>query len=262
MISREGDSMHRILCCFLILFTAVSAAEPTPTRTGDDALLNKYRAQATETWETEIRQLEARDAAEPDPADAILFVGSSSIRLWDTIATDMAPYRVVQRGVGGSTYSDIAVFAKRLLLPHRYRALVVFVANDVTPEAPDRSPQEVEKLVRYVLGVSRQHQPDAPVLLVEITPTESRFAVWPEIRAINAMLREIALTTADTWFVATAEHYLDPKGNPRSELFVDDQLHLNGDGYTLWSHLIRRRLDEVLRKTEALAEAVSSRAAN
>ena len=116
--------MRRILGCFLIWFTTVSAAGPTTTGAGDDALLDKYRAQATEIWETEVRQLEARDAAEPSPADAILFVGSSSIRLWDTIATDMAPYRVIQRGVGGSTYSDIAVFARRLLLPHRYRALV------------------------------------------------------------------------------------------------------------------------------------------
>lgn len=247
--------MRRIPTYLLLFFTAASAADSPPAGAGDDALLEAYRAQAIEAWETEIRQLEARDAAEPDPADAILFVGSSSIRLWDTIATDMAPYRVIQRGVGGSTYSDIAVYAERLLLPHRYRALVVFVANDVTPEAPDRKPHEVEQLVRYILGVSRRHQPDAPVLLVEVTPSASRFAVWPEIRAINAMLREIALTTRDTYFVATAEHYLDPKGMPRRELFVDDQLHLNGDGYALWSQLIRRRLDEVLRKTAAFGAA-------
>jgi lysophospholipase L1-like esterase len=236
-------------------FTAASAAGPTPASAGGVEWLEAYRAQAVETWETEIRQLEARDAAEPDPADAILFVGSSSIRLWDSIATDMAPYRVIQRGVGGSTYSDIAIFAERLLLPHRYRALVVFVANDVTPEAPGRTPQEVERLVRHVLGVSRRHQPDAPVLLVEVTPSGSRFAVWPEIRAINVMLREIALTTPDTYFVATAEHYLDPEGKPRNELFVDDQLHLNGDGYALWSELIRRRLDEVLRQDAAFDAA-------
>lgn len=238
--------MRRILCCLLILVTAASPAGSTLAPSGDDALLEAYREQAIDAWESEIRQLEARDAAEPDPADAVLFVGSSSIRLWDTIATDMAPYRVIQRGVGGSTYGDIAVFAERLLLPHRYRALVLFVANDVTPEAPGRTPREVERLVRHVLGVSRRHQPDAPVLLVEVTPTESRLSVWPEIRAINAMLREIALTTADTYFVATAEYYLDAKGKPRSELFVADRLHLNTHGYAFWSGLIRRRLDEVL----------------
>ena len=99
------------------------------------------------------------------------------------------------------------------------------------------------------LACHTQHQPDAPVLLIEITPTEKRLEVWPRIREVNARLREIALSSANTYFIATAGHYLDPTGHPRSELFVEDRLHLNSDGYRLWSTLIRRRLDEVLRST-------------
>jgi lysophospholipase L1-like esterase len=122
----------------------------------------------------------------------------------------------------------------------------------VSGKPDDKTPEQVEELVRYLLGVSHAHQPDAPVLIIEVTPTEKRFAVWPQIRAVNAKLREIALTTANTYFIATAEHYLDPDGNPRNELFVEDKLHLNGDGYDLWATLIRRRLDEVFRMTAAL----------
>jgi lysophospholipase L1-like esterase len=163
----------------------------------------------------------------------------------------MAPYRVIQRGFGGSKYSDVAVFARRIMHPHQYRALVVFVANDVSGEPDDHSPEQVEQLARYIVGVSKQHQPEAPVLLIEVTPSESRFRVWPRIRQVNARLREIALSMPDTYFIPTAEHYLDPAGYPRSELFVADKLHLNRAGYTLWSTLIRRRLDDVLRMHEA-----------
>lgn len=227
--------------------------QPSSETAGDDgveAFLQPYRAAAIERWEKEIQKLEARDAEETDPADGVLFVGSSSIRRWDTIATDMAPYRVIQRGYGGSKYSDVAVFAERLLHPHQYRALVVFVGNDVSGKPEDHSPDQVEQLVRHIVGVSRKHQPDAPVLLIEVTPNEKRFEVWPRIREVNAKLREIALSTANTYFIATADYYLDPNGNPRSELFVEDKLHLNSDGYALWSQLIRRRLDEVLRMVE------------
>lgn len=211
--------------------------------------LDSYRAKATEKWEQAILALEQRNASEEDPADAILFIGSSSIRRWNSIALDMAPYRTIQRGYGGAKYSDLAVFAKRLIQPHRYRALVSFVGNDVSGKPEDHTPQEVERLVRYLVGVSHEHQPDAPVLLIEVTPTEKRLDAWPRIREVNARLREIALSTPNTYFIATAGHFLDPTGHPRSELFVEDRLHLNSDGYQLWSHLIRRRLDEVIRAT-------------
>lgn len=223
--------------------TSASAVEPAAD------FLDRYRAKAIDKWEQAIAELEQRNASEDDPADAILFIGSSSIRRWGSIAIDMAPYRPIQRGYGGAKYSDLAVFAERLIQAHQYRALVSFVGNDVSGKPTDHTPDEVERLVRHVIAVAHQHQPSSPVLLIEVTPTEKRFEAWPKIREVNARLREIALSTPNTYFIATAEHYLDPTGYPRSELFVDDRLHLNEQGYQLWSDLIRRRLDEVLRAT-------------
>ncbi len=223
------------------------AAEPSLAPSAE--FLDSYRAKAVEKWEKAISELEKRNASEENPAHSILFIGSSSIRRWDSIAVDMAPYPTIQRGYGGAKYSDLAVFAERLIRPHQYRALVSFVGNDVSGNPEDHTPDEVERLVRYVVEVSHQHQPEAPVFLIEVTPTEKRFKVWPQIREVNARLREIALSTPNTYFIATAGHFLDPTGHPRSEMFVDDRLHLNRDGYRLWSELIRRRLDEVFRAT-------------
>ncbi|MFK8111308.1 MAG: GDSL-type esterase/lipase family protein [Rubripirellula sp.] len=216
----------------------------------DESVFEPYREKAIEKWEKAIKELEELDKTETDPADAILFLGSSSIRRWDDIVIDMAPFRPIQRGYGGSKYSDVSVFAKRLIHPHHYRAMAIFVGNDVSGKSDDKTPDELEKLVRYVIGVSKAHQPQAPVFLIEVTPTEKRLEVWPQIRQFNARLREIALSTPDTHFIATAEHYLDPLGHPRSEYFVEDKLHLNNSGYDVWAKLIRDRLDEVLRETD------------
>ena len=221
----------------------VSVEDPVAT----DAFLEPYREKAIDKWEKEIKKIEARDASEMDPPNAVLFIGSSSIRRWDDIAIDMSPFQTIQRGYGGSKYSDVAVFAPRLLHPHQYQALVIFVGNDVSGKPEDHTPDQVEELARYIVNVSQTHQPDAPVLLIEVTPTEKRFAAWEKIRRVNERLREIALSTPGVHFVATAEHYLDPQGNPRIELFVDDRLHLNAAGYDLWAALIRRRLAETLR---------------
>jgi hypothetical protein len=235
-----------------ICLTVPAVAQPMALREdAQEVLLDRYRQAAIDRWENDIAKLEARDRTEQDPVDAILFMGSSSIRIWDTIATDMAPYHPIQRGYGGARFSDVAVFARRLIRPHQYRALVLFVGNDVTGATDDHTPDEIEALVRYIIQVSHDHQPDAAVLVVEVTPTESRFAAWDKIRVANARLREITLSTPNTYFVPTAGHYLRPLGTPRADLFRSDRLHLNRAGYDLWGSLIRRRLDEVLRLIEA-----------
>ncbi len=210
-------------------------------------------------WERDIISLEKENESLADNEDAILFIGSSSIRRWDSIATDMAPFRCIERGYGGAKFSDVAVYAKRLIEPHQYRAMVMFVANDVSGRPDDHSLDQIEAWVRYIVGVSRAHQPDAAVLIVEITPCESRFASWDKIRAVNSLLKEIALTTPDTYFIPTAEHYLTADDHPRPELFVGDKLHLSPPGYELWGSLIRQRLGDVLRqRTTADAAAAAS----
>ncbi len=176
----------------------------------------------------------------------MLFIGSSSIRLWDTIDKDMAPYKPIQRGYGGANYRDLAVFAETLCKPHRYKAMVVFVANDVTGKDTDTPIAHVTRLAEHICRVSLEHQPDAPVFIVEVTPTPSRFAVWDKIRLVNAGLRGIALTRPKVNFIPTAEHYLDAEKQPIASYFREDKLHQNESGYELWSRLIKASLDQAL----------------
>jgi hypothetical protein len=226
---------------------ASESATPNASDTHSD-LLAPYREAATKRWEKEIQKYEALDAKTTDPADGILLIGSSSIRRWDSAAKDLAPFRVIPRGYGGAKYSDLAVYAERLITPHDFRAVVIFVGNDISGKDNDATPEEVERLVRHVVAVAREHRPDAPVLLVEVTPTRSRYAAWPKIRELNAMLREVCFTEPNVHFVATAETFLTHDNQPRENLFVGDQLHLNEEGYVIWGELIRNRLIEVLRE--------------
>lgn len=227
--------------------SAQTGADPATTTGSQRQPLDRDMVEkASQRWEQEIRKLEKRDAEETHPDDAILFIGSSSIRLWDQIAEDMAPFPTIQRGYGGARYSDVAVFAPRLLTPHRYRALVIFVGNDVSGSDDDHSPQQVTDWLRSIIDVSRTHQPGADIFVVEITPSDSRYDAWPKIRELNATLREICFTETKTTFISTAFYYLDESNRPRDEFFRDDHLHLNRDGYRLWAKLIKRRLHDFL----------------
>lgn len=208
---------------------------------------------AFEPWQADIDKFapaiaafEKLDQTEEYPDDAILFTGSSSIRLWDTIAEDVAPYPVIQRGYGGARFSDLAYYAQRIVAPHEFRAVVIFVANDVAGSDRDKPPAETAKFFRHVLEVIRAQDADAPVFLVEITPTARRWEVWDKTQATTEALRKVLEADPHGHFIATAEHYLGEDGQPRTELFREDRLHLNRDGYRLWGKLIRGELDRVL----------------
>jgi hypothetical protein len=205
-----------------------------------------YRASALKRWANDIASLEARDVSEVHPENAILFVGSSSIRRWESIAADMAPYHPIQRGYGGAKWSDLAIFAQRLVAPHPCRAIVFFVGNDISGGKGDKTPDDVVALFANVLQTVRTYHPETPVFYIAVTPTRKRLAAWPAIREGNEHVRAYCAATGNCYFIGTESVFLDAQGEPRNEFFVEDKLHLNEQGYTLWSSAIKSQLDSVL----------------
>ncbi len=206
----------------------------------------EQRATAEDKWKADIEKLEAKDQEEEHSADSILFLGSSSIRMWDTIAEDMYPYPVIRRGYGGSKFRDVSVFAERLIWPHRFRAVVIFVGNDVKGEEGDATPEEVAGWFEYIVGVAKLVEPKAPVFCLEVFPCESRWAAWPKIQKSNAALAEACARLDGVYFIPQANGYLGPDGKPIPELYREDRLHMSPMGYRMWSGVIKSHLDGVL----------------
>ena len=211
------------------------------------APLSKYRElPEVKAWESDIEKFEQLDVTKSYPSDAILFAGSSSIRQWLTIGKDMMPYNVIQRGYGGAKLSDFAVYADRIIYPHPCRAIVIFISNDISGDENDKSPLEVSQLFKKTLYIIRRKFTDTPVFWISVTPTPSRWAVWPEIKEANGMIKEICESHRNTYFIDTERYFLNSSGLPRSELFLEDKLHLNDEGYRTWSGIIRIELNNVL----------------
>ncbi|MCA9265629.1 MAG: hypothetical protein KDA60_17330, partial [Planctomycetales bacterium] len=140
-----------LVTCALILIDCHAAH-------AKDAIdLERFRPSAIARWEQAMVDFDQKNDAETHPDDSILFVGSSSIVRWDHISTDVVPYHAIQRGFGGSRWSDVAVYAERLIKPHKFRAVVFFVANDITGGDNDRTPAEVLALFAHVRDVVRVH---------------------------------------------------------------------------------------------------------
>jgi hypothetical protein len=201
-----------------------------------------------EVWEPDIRKFEYTDSVETYASDAVLFTGSSSIRLWSTLEEDMKPFQVIQRGYGGAKLDDFCYYARRIIYPHTFSALVLFIANDITGNDDDKRPEEVATLFAGLLETIREKYPDVPVFWISTTPTELRWEVWPDIRKAGELIRKMCEQDAHSYYVAAADAFLNSAGLPRADLFQPDRLHLNEKGYALWSEIIKRELDVVLLK--------------
>jgi lysophospholipase L1-like esterase len=200
-------------------------------------------AAATPRFADELAAFARADRDRRSPDGALLFVGSSTIRLWPTLAERFAPTPVVQRGFGGSTLAEVHRHRTRLFRPHRPRAVVFYAGeNDIAEGAtPGDVVAHWRALRRDLAGTPAG---DAPFVFIDLKPSPARFDLWPRMRAVNAALRELE-ANRPTAFVDTAGFVLDAAGAPRPELFVPDQLHFAEPGYVRLTRAVKAALAEL-----------------
>jgi hypothetical protein len=195
-------------------------------------------------WENDIAVFDSLNALEPAGPQTLLVTGSSSVRLWSTIHEDLAPYRVMQRGYGGAKLTDFNYYTERIIQEGTMKAILVFVANDISGTDGDRTPREVFQLYKGLVVKIRERNPDTPLFWIETTPTPSRWHAIDRIRKANDLIRSYCEKNDDLYFIPTSDAYTLESGLPDSTLFRNDMLHLNARGYALWTERIKLNLEE------------------
>lgn len=188
-------------------------------------------------WRAEIASLVANDAAHPPPQRGVLFVGSSSIRLWTTLAGDFPGVPVINRGFGGSRIDDSTYYADKIVVPYHPRLIVMYAGdNDI---AEGRTSQQVIDAFKAFAERVHRELPDAAIAYVSIKPTVARFALWPQMHAANEGIALWARTQRDITFVDISAKMLDANGKPRPELLREDGLHMMPAGYAIWIEALK-----------------------
>lgn len=198
-------------------------------------------ATAEQRWKSELDAFAAADRKQMPPAGGVLFVGSSSIRMWSGLETAFADQPVViRRGFGGSRLSDSADLVHRLVLPYQPRLVVLYAGeNDLVEGA---SPQDLlGHFVRFVQHV-RSALPATRVAYMSIKPSPSRLAYMAAMREANLLIQTFVLNDDRLDYIDVHTAMLDHDGRARPELFVRDQLHLSAEGYGLWRQIVSAHL--------------------
>lgn len=213
-----------------ILFSLLAGARPAAS--ADDPKESK--------WEKEIRAFEASDKTNPPPKNAIVFVGSSSIRLWKSLKEDFQEFPIVQRGFGGSQMADSVEFAERIVIPYAPRQVLVYAGdNDL---AAKKSPEQV--LSDFQAFVKKVHAalPKTRIAYIAIKPSSSRLKLMDKMKETNQSISDFTKKDERLLFIDTFTPILGPDGKPNDDLFKSDHLHLNEKGYAIWVKAIRPHL--------------------
>ena len=194
-------------------------------------------------FEKDIAAFEASDRTNPPPMGAVLFIGSSSIRLWTTLAKDLPDYPVINRGFGGSQIADSVLYTEKIVLPYKPAVVVMYAGgNDING---GKSPETVlADFKKFVDGVHAS-LPGAKISYISIAGNPARWAQVEKVREANRLIEEYTRSDKRLSFINVFPHMLGDDGQPRPEIFVADKLHMNASGYKIWTGTVREHLAKI-----------------
>jgi lysophospholipase L1-like esterase len=164
-----------------------------------------------------------------------VFYGSSSIRLWDTLAGDFAPH-VLNLGFGGATLEACDHFFERLIPPVNPRSLLLYAGDNDLGDG--RGVEEVLGWFRSLADKAAASLGAIPFGFVSVKPSPARFPIVDKIRDLNDLVRQEIESRPSGYYVDVFSAMLEPSGKPRAGLFLADGLHLSREGYRLWGRLL------------------------
>ncbi len=227
-----GQSMAwRMALCSAVVVLGMAPDGRTAEATNDVAVSR---------WEKDIRAFEEADRTNPPPRDAILFIGSSSIRLWKTLAGDFPGHRVINRGFGGSQIADATQFADRIVIPCRPRMIVLHAGNNDIHAG--KTPTQVFEDFKAFVAKVRGALPEVRIAFMSINPSPARWAEADRQREANRLIREYVAAAENMDYIDLYDAFLGPDGTPREDIFVPDRLHQNAEGYKIRAAITRPHL--------------------
>ena len=214
-------------CLLLTAFSSLFGQSADPTR-----------------FEWEVRNFEEADSLRPVDPNVILFTGSSSVRMWESLAEDMDGHRVINRGFGGSTFPDLIHYADRLVYPYHPKAVFVYEGdNDIAAGASARDVLKSAKKFRKL--VARNLGKDVPVVYISPKPSVARWELHEEYEKANELLEAFSDKKENTYFVDVWTPALQPNGTVRDDIFLDDNLHMTAEGYDIWEAAIEPMVEQL-----------------
>ena len=248
-INKLIKQMKRILLLlFLLVTTFASAQTATPTTLIKSVIPFEQRDETSwiTRYQGDINRYQKENKRLKDLSCDVLFLGSSSINLWDTIYEDFAPLKLIRRSYGGATLRDMIYNYNTIAKGYTPKSIVLYVENDLGNHKEGVNAVKCFDLFRIFIDKLKKDYPNTPLIVVSLKPSQHKADQLKDQLLVNALLEENATAQGYTYVDITKVMY-DEAGNLRTDIFKEDNLHMNAEGYKLWTSILKPLLIKKVR---------------
>lgn len=193
-------------------------------------------------YAAEIAEFKRQDTANPPKKGQIVFIGSSSFTRWTDVGKSFPNRRILNRAFGGSQLGDIELHLDNVVYPYEPKQVVMYCGENDFGTRPELNASVVVDRFKRVYGKIRKRLPSLSFVYISMKPSPSRWSLAPKFRVANAAIKEFLKGERNSAYVDVWPVMLGMDGLPKPEIFVEDKLHLNDEGYKLWVPLLDRVL--------------------
>ncbi len=191
-------------------------------------------------WENEISAFAEIDCKQTPPENAVLFVGSSSIRMWENLRESFPNLKVINRGFGGSRLEDVNHYFDKIVSPYKPKTIVLYAGeNDVNDGIV---PENLLKSYRIFAKMVHEKLPKTKIFYVSLKPSPSRWKIADKFQKANKLIEVEIKKDKNATFVDVWKPMLGANGEPTEDIFVADKLHMNSKGYAIWTRILDKYL--------------------
>lgn len=213
--------LNKVFAYLLLLFIAAAPVQ----------------AQQPAFW-NDIAAFKKQDSVAFPGTGKILFVGSSSFTKWTDVQAYFPNHPIINRGFGGSTLPDVIRYENEVIFPYQPKQVVIYCGeNDVAADTNTTGTVVFERFKKLFTDI-RTKMPGVPVMFVSLKPSPSRWHMRARTMEANRLIKKYLKKKKHTRFIDVWDVMLNEKGEPREELFINDRLHMNADGYKIWQGLM------------------------
>ena len=205
--------------------------------------LNIHAFSQEKPFWNEIQAFKKQDSIQPPKDGMILFIGSSSFRLWKTLQDDFDNENIVNRAFGGATLLDLIHYQDDVVLKYKPKKIFIYCGENDVASSTEVTPQVVFSRFKTLHTTLRKQFPDTPIVFVSIKPSILRWSMKDRMISANTLIRDYLKDDLNATYVNVWDLMLENEV-PRKDIFVEDNLHMNVKGYAIWTEQLKSLVDD------------------
>jgi lysophospholipase L1-like esterase len=190
-------------------------------------------------FESEIRAFKTQDSAHFPARHSILFVGSSSFRLWSDVQNYFPSYPIINRGFGGSRLLDLTRYRDQIIFAYNPKQIVIYCGENDLASSDTVSAKTVFSRFVHLFELIRRRMPGENIVFISLKPSPSRLRLKDKMEKANRLIQDFLSTQKNVSFVDVYHAMLGPDGRPMPNIYGPDSLHMARAGYLVWQKAIQ-----------------------